>query len=118
MLFHHINVLYLVIDIHQRYWLFSNGKVYNNHKLIKIPLNYSFHAQHIKSNFNSKDTDKLFNNLDFTKADFKVISDELDDIDWDALFEANADPESFYNAFHNIVLDICCKLVPKKHLGR
>ena len=88
----------------------------SDHKLVKIPVNYCFDAQYKKPLFNRMVNDKSFNNLDFTKAYFKSISNKLDDIDWDDLLLTNSDPESFYNAFHNIVLDICHKLVPEKHL--
>ena len=89
----------------------------SDHNVIKIPLSYSFESAEVtKSNNEVSKHEDTFNSLDFSKADFDILSASFDACDWDSMFSDS--PENFAFNFHSKVLSICLESVPKKpHLN-
>lgn len=58
-----------------------------------------------------------FNSLDFRKADFDKINEELEKVDWDNLKES-CTTQTFPELFHSTVLTICSKYTPLKKLHK
>ena len=59
--------------------------------------------------------DKSFNSLDFSNANFELLSSLFENVDWVSMFEHS--PNSFASDFHDKVLSICLENVPvKSHL--
>jgi len=47
--------------------------------------------------------ERSFNNLDFSKANYDLLSDALNDIEWDDLQSNSAGITPYYNIFHETV---------------
>ena len=85
----------------------------SDHNIMKIPLSYSFHDFSVKENNKVPQNLNDFHSLDFSKANFEVLSSLFDAVDWDSVM-ASCTPGTFAAEFHSKVLSICLQNVPPK----
>ena len=86
----------------------------SDHMLVKIPLSYSFGCSDTSVQRPSQQfIEKSFNCLDFSKANYDILSSIFDTIDWDTM-QAECAPGTFAAEFHSKVLSICLENVPAK----
>ena len=97
----------LVLDI------LSTKSSISDHNLLKIPLSYSFGSDLPKCDLQkSPFNEGTFRCLDFSKANFDLLSSLFNACDWDGLL--NFSPSNFAAKFHEKILSICLQNVPKK----
>ena len=88
----------------------------SDHNVVKIPLAYSFGHEVQTTQLQAQSNEKSFRCLDFTKADYNLLSAALNKVDWDELKSGDF-ASNFASKFHHTVLDICYDLVPLKSQG-
>ena len=97
----------LVIDV------VSTKSSISDHNVVKLPLAYSFGSDSRKCDHRkpliNEDT---FRCLDFSKANFDLLSSLFNACDWDSLL--NSSPSDFAANFHDKILSICLQNVPKR----
>lgn len=91
----------------------------SDHELISAMLSNEFKmngSAKSTSNMESISNTQSFSSLNFYKADFKKINDDLEKIDWDNL-KASCLQNEFPVYFYNTVLSMCCKHAPLKRIS-
>ena len=89
----------------------TSDTILSDHRLVEIFWSFNPLSQASRSSPEFKE--KSFKNLDFFKADFGKINEEILAVDWDSLWEIS-DQENFPELFTQTVLDICDKYCPRK----
>ena len=95
----------LVLDV------FATKSSISDHNVMKIPLAYSFGHPSLKKKDCVPHIQDCFHSLDFSKANYELLSSLFEAIDWDSMF-VSCDPGSFSSEFHSKVLSICLQNVP------
>ena len=86
----------------------------SDHNLIKIPLAYTFgHPKSVVKRTPEPLREKSFSSLDFSNADYNVLSSAFDAIDWDKM-QSECPTGSFASEVYSKVLSICLEYVPLK----
>ena len=87
----------------------------SDHNVIKIPLSYTFESAEVtKSNNEISKHEDTFTSLDFSKADFELLSASFGACDWDSMFTES--PENFAFNFHSKVLNLFALKVFQRNL--
>ena len=86
----------------------------SDHKVIKIPLAYSFKSSNpVPADTSTTPDSESFRSLDFSDADFDHLGSLLSNVDWDSIQQSS--PDDFGSNFHTEVLKICKENLPSKH---
>ena len=94
----------------------AEDTIMSDHDLVTIDLGYNFSSQappEEESICQRIDEAQSLSHLNFTKANFSLINEELKSIDWNSLHVSNSE-EGFVDIFYDTILDICKKHVPLK----
>ena len=87
----------------------------SDHELVSVILSDGFKCQPstVRPKQNVTTDQNSFNSLNFTKANYQKIKEELKEINWDTIKE-RCTSENFPDTFYKQVLSICAKYTPKK----
>ena len=90
----------------------------SDHEIVSVILSDQFKCQtpDMRPKRNNNNNQLSFNSLNFTKADFSEISEELKEIDWDTM-KQQCTSETFPETFYKEILSICAKHTPQKQFS-
>ena len=89
----------------------------SDHKLLTVQVTYNNFSDRIQLTVKTEPTiGDSFNKLNFMKADWKLLNDEISSLDWSFLAESS--PEEGLQFFYERLLAACEKIVPAKKMKR